>query len=317
MPFLLALGLALILTPAARFVGRSTGLVDRPTQSELKIHARPVPVLGGVSVLASTFVAASVVGSLPSNALVAAVLVALLAGVVDDVRPVAPPVRVALLVGSGIVLALGSPAADPGLRLALPVLVLVCANAVNLVDGQDGLAGGLGAIAALGLAWLAARSGQDAAVLGLALAGALVGFLVWNRPPARIYLGNGGAYAVGTVLASMAGGVVAEDGWRGLLAAGACLTVFAFELVFTVFRRVWSGRSLVRGDRLHSYDLMAARGRSRAAITLAFCGAGVAAAGLGSIVGAVPLPFAMLLSAAVAFAAGAVGLWLSPALGRR
>jgi UDP-N-acetylmuramyl pentapeptide phosphotransferase/UDP-N-acetylglucosamine-1-phosphate transferase len=132
-------------------------------------------------------------------------------------------------------------------------------NAVNLIDGQDGLAGGLGAIASVGLAAVIAANGADP-TLALVVAGALVGFLAWNLPPARVFLGNGGAYGLGALLTVLAAQATAGHGWHGLLAAALCLGVFAFELTFTVVRRLLGSQRLATGDRRHSYDLL---GRSR------------------------------------------------------
>jgi UDP-N-acetylmuramyl pentapeptide phosphotransferase/UDP-N-acetylglucosamine-1-phosphate transferase len=157
----------------------------------------------------------------------------------------------------------------------------VCANAMNIMDGQDGLAGLLGLVASLGLAVLARAAGLDAAaVVGFALAGALGGFLLWNRPPARVFLGNGGAYAVGAVLGMLAWFVAAVGGLRGLLAAGACLGPFAFEVIFTVIRRIRGGERVAAGDRLHSYDLVA-RTAGRPASTVVFGILGLLSAGIG------------------------------------
>jgi UDP-N-acetylmuramyl pentapeptide phosphotransferase/UDP-N-acetylglucosamine-1-phosphate transferase len=147
--------------------------------------------------------------------------------------------------------------------------------------------------------------------VGLAATGSLLGFLPWNWPRARLFLGNGGAYAVGVVLAFLAARLVALDGWRGLLAAGACLGVFAFEVVFTVARRVLSGGAVTAGDRLHSYDLLSRSG-GRIRSTLSFWLLGLLAAGIGVVVGAVPLPVGALLTA-VAAAGGTVWglrLWI-------
>ena len=117
------------------------------------------------------------------------------------------------------------------------------------------------------------------ASLGLALAGALAGFLLWNRPPASIFLGNGGAYAVGLLLATMTAAIATAGGWRGLAAAGVCLGVFAFELTFTVVRRLRSRTRLTEGDREHTYDILAMRLGSRPRSTAVLLGAGAACAG--------------------------------------
>jgi UDP-GlcNAc:undecaprenyl-phosphate/decaprenyl-phosphate GlcNAc-1-phosphate transferase len=309
MVFFVALALALVLTPAARRVGLATGLADHPGPGGLKIHAQPIPVLGGVAVVVATGGALGVLGAAPVRMVGAAVAVALAAGLIDDARPLPPSLRVGLLAGAGALLVAWAPTlplSGVAAALVLVLLLMACANAVNLIDGQDGLAGGLAAIAALGLVVLAVRAGGwPDGELGLALAGALTGFLVWNRPPARIFLGNGGAYAIGALLAVLAATVAALDGWRGLLAAGVCLGPFAFELAFTVARRLASRSGLATGDRNHSYDLLArAAGRTRA--TLVLWAVGALAAATAVLIGSVPLA----LGTAVAAAALAVGALL-------
>lgn len=280
MSFLIGLGFALVLTPMARRAATATGLVDRPKNPLLAIHARPVPLLGGPAVIAAALIAAAIVGDGLPASIVAATMVAVATGLADDVRPLPPLLRLALHAGAGVILAADGFGIDPLGALGgagVVVLLVACTNAVNMIDGQNGLAGGLVAAAAAGLAFVH-PGGSGARALGLALAGAAAAFLLWNVP-GRIFLGNSGAYAAGAMLAALAASASAE-GWRGLLAAAACLGVFAFEILFTVGRRVRTGAGLLTGDRLHSYDIVAERtGRLRS--TYAFWTAGVAAAGVG------------------------------------
>jgi UDP-GlcNAc:undecaprenyl-phosphate GlcNAc-1-phosphate transferase len=306
--FVLALTLGVVLTPAAAMAGRALGLVDRPGPDALKIHRRPVPLTGGVGVVVAAAVAAWITGDPFVTGLWVAALVALVVGTVDDRRSLPPVARV----GGVVVAALAFVATTEAVRGAGPVwwvvaalLVLVCANAVNIVDGQDGLAGLLGVVSSLGLAVLARAAGLDAASLvGFALAGALGGFLLWNRPPARVFLGNGGAYAVGALLGMLAWFVTAVGGLRGLLAAGACLGPFAFEVIFTVARRIRGGATLAGGDRLHSYDLVA-RTAGRAASTIVFVILGILSGGVGILIWFVPVAGIPLAVAAALLA----GLW--------
>jgi UDP-GlcNAc:undecaprenyl-phosphate GlcNAc-1-phosphate transferase len=306
MSFLIALVAAVLLTPVAGWVGRAAGFVDRPGD-ELKIHPRAVPTLGGVAVLGAVAVSIAVAERWPGWGVAAAAGLALVIGMADDRWSLPPWARAILVASSGFVLVWGS--ALPGrtviVGLGVVLLVLACANAVNIMDGQDGLAGGLVAIAALGLAAAGWVEGETAPAIMLPLGGALVGFLAWNRPPARVFLGNGGAYAVGLLLAFGAARLVLDVGWPGLLSAGACLGVFAFELVFTVVRRRVSGGSVAAGDRLHSYDLVALR-TGRSGSTLVFLGFGLAAATLGVFLVAVPLWAGVVTAAA---ASGAAALW--------
>jgi UDP-GlcNAc:undecaprenyl-phosphate GlcNAc-1-phosphate transferase len=272
MSFFVAIALALVLTWAARRLGLATGLVDLPAAAApadghppgaepLKIHTVPIPVLGGLGVVAAVLGALALTGAGLPAAAVAGVVLATAIGLVDDIRPQPASVRLAALTVAGIPIALGLPLdrLDPLARPGVVVLLLLLANAVNLIDGQDGLAGGLGAIASVGLAAVIAANGADPA-FALVVAGALVGFLAWNLPPARVFLGNGGAYGLGALLTVLAAQATIGHGWHGLLAAALCLGVFAFELTFTVVRRLVGAQRLATGDRRHSYDLI---GRSR------------------------------------------------------
>lgn len=309
------MALSLLLTPVARVLGIRVGLVDTPEPGALKIHERAVSLLGGVAVVAAAMGGLALLGEWLPGAIVSAGIVALAVGLLDDIRPLPPLVRVGSLALAAAFLAIGGflngfPA--PMAVAATVLLVLASANGVNIVDGQDGLAGGLAAIAASGLAALAMLADRaDAAVLGLALAGALTGFLMWNRPPARIFLGNGGAYAVGTLLAAQALVVIEADGLRGLLAAGVCLGIFAFEVAFTVTRRLLGGDPLAAGDRLHSYDVLVQAGVRREVVTLVFWGLGALAGALALLIGRLPLTGASLTSLAAVVVAAVAGaaLW--------
>lgn len=320
MSFLLALGLGIVLIPAARRVGIAFGLVDRPSEEEtgsgeLKIHDRPVPVLGGLAVVAAALGAGAILGSQPSPWLYAAVLGALAVGLLDDLRPLSPWVRIVALLLAGGALALGGWRVSPLGPLSVAAVVLLapgCANAVNLMDGQDGLAGGLATLAALGLAGTMALTADGPAdtAAGLALAGALVAFLAWNRPPASIFLGNGGAYAVGVMLAALAASASAAGGWTGLLAAGASLLPFGFELAFTAARRLRWRAPLTRGDRGHSYDLLSAALGSRLRSTIVCWGVGAGSAALALGIALLPLAAGIGLAGVVAMASLAAGAWL-------
>jgi len=292
-PFFVAIALALVLTWAARRLGLATGLVDRPPAApppgegppgveHLKIHSVPIPVLGGLGVVAAVGGALLVAGAdLPLLA-VAGVVMATAIGLVDDARPQPASVRLVALAVAGVPIAAGLPLGQLGMaaRVGVVVLLLLMANAVNLIDGQDGLAGGLGAIASVGLAAVIAANGADP-LLALVVAGALVGFLAWNLPPARVFLGNGGAYGLGALLTVLAAQATIGHGWHGLLAAALCLGVFAFELTFTVVRRLVGSQGLATGDRRHSYDLLGRSRGNRDRSTLAMWTLGAVSAGAG------------------------------------
>jgi UDP-GlcNAc:undecaprenyl-phosphate/decaprenyl-phosphate GlcNAc-1-phosphate transferase len=312
-PFVIALAVGLALTPLARWAGLALGIVDRPAGDDLKIHAEPISLLGGVASITSAMAAQLLVRRGLPWPVVAAVVMSLAVGLLDDRFQLPALLRVALIGGAGVILVAGNVGID-GIGLAVGVgvilLVLACANAVNIVDGQDGLAGGVAAVAGLGAAGvLALLDDGVGASLGLALGGALVAFLVWNRPPARIFLGDGGAYAVGTILAVLAVRAAEAGGLRGLLAVGAALGILAFEVGFSVIRRLMSGADLAGGDRLHSYDLAASLW-GRTGSTLTFWALGTLCAAAALAVAILPLLAGALLLGTGLLLGASWGVWL-------
>jgi UDP-N-acetylmuramyl pentapeptide phosphotransferase/UDP-N-acetylglucosamine-1-phosphate transferase len=222
------------------------------------------------------------------------------------------------LVAGGMMAAAGvtfSPLGGAG-EVAVVLSVPALANAVNIVDGQDGLAGGLAAVAATGVTLVLAAQGH-AGALGPALVASLLAFLVWNRPPAKVFLGDGGAYAVGGALALLAAG--ASSSWQALLGTMVCLGIFWLELCSTVVRRVVQRESLAGGDRGHVYDLLAAELSSRTRATAVMVAAGMAFATLGWVTAQVPLAVGIGIAGAAAGggAAGVLVLWKARRSGPR
>jgi UDP-N-acetylmuramyl pentapeptide phosphotransferase/UDP-N-acetylglucosamine-1-phosphate transferase len=285
-----AFATALVLGMLARRLGPVVGAMDRPDGTTMKPHPDAVSWLGGAAAVGGLAAGLATEGWPLPWAGAAAVGGAFALGLADDALDVPPVLRLAAQVGLGLLLAGGGLAADalPGAALAwtaAAVLFAAALNAVNMVDGMDGLAGIIGAISALGLALIAARSGHDGSmVVALATAGALAGFLVHNLPPARLYLGDNGAYALAAALT-----VVVLAGSRtvaGLVGGATCLGVFLVDLLLSVLRRVVRRRRLTAGDRDHLYDQLQGRGLAPrwtlavcAVVHVAFVAVGVRAAG--------------------------------------
>ncbi len=189
-------------------------------------------------------------------------------GVADDRFDLSPVLRLLGQLAVGAAVAVTCPVHLPGAarrRLVVAVTVLLI-NGVNLIDGLDMLAAGVAAVAAVGFAVALHGSGRQLAV---ALAASLVGFLVYNRPPARVYLGDGGSYLLGTALTVL----LAESWGPGVpvpvgVAALALVALPVAEVAFAVVRRARGRRSLMAGDRGHPYDRLVARGWPRPAASL-------------------------------------------------
>jgi UDP-GlcNAc:undecaprenyl-phosphate GlcNAc-1-phosphate transferase len=248
---------ALVMTPAAMGLARRTGLLDRP--GPLKIQQRPVPYLGGLAVAAGLAVAVITATPLLAVPLGAALIL----GVVDDADHIKPLLRLAVEAAIGIATAAVLPTRIGGpLGWILVTLVVVAViNGVNMIDGLDALAAGVALACAVGFAVVLDGDGRT---LALGLTGALAAFLLFNRPPARIYLGDGGAYLIGAALASLL--VLAWAPKRPIAVSVGSLALVACpvgELALTVLRRRWAGRPLSTGDRDHVYDQLVRRGWSR------------------------------------------------------
>jgi len=200
--------------------------------------------------------------------------------------------------------------------LAALVLVVSGANAFNMTDNADGLAAGTGALALGGLALLLrpATGCGWAALAGLAGAGALAGFLVWNRPPARLYLGDAGALALGAVGAALvAVHVRAAGATADLLALPFVIGYALVDPAYAVLGRLRRGAPPWRGGVDHlSHDLGASlRGWPRAWRLVMAVQAFSVLSGLGVLEGV--LPTWTLAATACPWA----GLWLAGSRGRR
>jgi UDP-GlcNAc:undecaprenyl-phosphate GlcNAc-1-phosphate transferase len=211
-----------ILTPVMRLVATRYGVVDSPSESH-KTHKSPVPYLGGVAiaigVIGVTYVASLVSDFsretffLASTVLIPAIIMGIV-GLVDDLRSLSPWPRFLIQSLFGIAISvllvatntLGSPFGDNWVDIPITTLFIVgITNSINFFDNIDGGASGALAIAALFLFILSLQGGQFLiAALSIVLAGATLGFLLWNKPPARIYMGDAGALFIGILIASLA-----------------------------------------------------------------------------------------------------------------
>jgi UDP-GlcNAc:undecaprenyl-phosphate GlcNAc-1-phosphate transferase len=332
----IAFALSLLLTPLARVVARRLDLVDRP--GGYKAHGEATPLLGGLAV-AVAFVAVAVgsvvavragnVADVVAMALGAAIIVAV--GLVDDIRGLSAGNKLlwqGLAAGiAGLTLGLLGVRVDLFLNWEpLPLALLTAlwvvgvTNAMNMLDNMNGLCAGLGAIAAACLAIFNLRTGEVAVALAaIALSGACLGFLPWNWPRGRIFLGDTGSMLIGFALATLSVmGVYTRGAELPILAVLAPLFVLAiplFDTAVVIVLRLRSGDRPWAPDRRHLSHRLVARGmRPTAAVATiwaAALGCGVAALLLPTT-GAGEAPLLLLLVGsllvAVFAAAGSRGL---------
>lgn len=215
--FLGALALSAILVRASITIAHRYEILDAP-DGERKLQNYAIPKLGGVAI-AVAFTGCSLILLAPSEHPIVIVealgillpaIAAAAVGYVDDKRGLVPGVRLALqaVVGLAIAISLNGTVNITGSQiidsLIVVIWVMALINGVNLLDNSDGLAGATVLVSSLIAAAVAAVFGQVViASLGLALAGTAAGFLVLNWNPARVYMGDSGAYFLGTMLAAL------------------------------------------------------------------------------------------------------------------
>ncbi len=268
--------LALLVTPLATRFARRFDLVDRP--SGRKIHEKPIPRIGGVAIFFAFF--APFTGTLIyTNDLIAKIhsepalfLVALgaaivfLMGLADDLFRLHPMFKFAVQILSASLAYAGgliiSQLQLPGIAaiklgwLSVPVTIfwfLLVINAINLIDGLDGLAAGVCFFASLTLLVLSILGGRYLVAAGLAaLAGACLGFLRYNFNPASIFMGDSGSYFLGYMLAALSiVGSMKSQTTVAVLIPVIALGLPLMDTVLATIRRFLIGKQIFQPDRSH------------------------------------------------------------------
>jgi UDP-GlcNAc:undecaprenyl-phosphate GlcNAc-1-phosphate transferase len=310
--FAVSAAVTFLTTPLVRQIALRIGWIDRP--SDRKVHPTPTPTVGGLAIhlgVLAGLVAArflpflrglyDTTSDLDAAAIAGTVIVML--GVVDDTRGVSAIGKLAgQVLVAGIVVLLGvqlvyfyfpgqgvlSNPPDVAVPLTI-VWILVVVNAVNLIDGLDGLAAGMVAIAAsaffIYMAWPAPGAEVEAtttAVLSAIAAGAAIGFLPWNFHPAKIFMGDSGALLLGLVMAvaTIAGvGRDIEGPQPGDLAVIAIpiavpllvLAVPLLDVALAIVRRMRRGIGISHADKEHIHHRLLDIGHShRQAVLLMY-----------------------------------------------
>ena len=289
--FAMAGALSCWITERARIVALRRGVLAQV--SERSSHSLPTPRLGGVGLALGFGIGLALIWWLADRAPwmdlgfrstpgIALVCLAtgwagmFLTGLADDIKDLRPQVKLACMSVAGGAGAIGfwiaggsgdlSVAGQMGVGIATLVWILFFTNAYNFMDGLDGLAGTFALIVGLTFALILQRgyAGGLALLPPMALAGAAGGFLIWNRPPARVFMGDAGSLSTGYALACFA--MVGSDG-RGdwplpAHAAGIALMPFIFDVVLTLIRRARRGENVMRAHREHLYQRVQQTGLS-------------------------------------------------------
>tara|TARA_R110002073_G_scaffold17367_10_gene65380 strand:+ start:3684 stop:4694 length:1011 start_codon:yes stop_codon:yes gene_type:complete len=312
LPLIAAFATALLLGWAMR----RAGIIDRPNQRSN--HDRPTPRGGGLGILAGFFIALALMPEQPpaSGAMLAGLAlcggIAGLTGLLDDLFTLSETLKFIILAALSLALAA---IAGPVLHLAvnLPWIiglagtglwVFTCSNAVNFMDGSDGLIAAclIPACLVLGL-----TGGGDIAMASFALAAALAGFAVWNAPLLRargtLFAGDAGALGASVLFAGLAlrWAAIGPDGTVWL--AALLILPLLGDVLLTMAARAKAGRRLFAPHRAHAYQLLIRTGSSHRRVAAIWAGLSLACGGLVMVGAAGPagLKFGVFLVGVIGF----------------
>lgn len=291
--FFIAAAVAAIMAPISIRLAHRLDIIDRP-RDDRRIHERPIPRFGGLSIMIGSMAAMIIPAGMNSKiqtAMIGGILMYLL-GAMDDIKNLKPIVKfvgqtgiATLMYAMGIRISFMSkyifaiPAGvntkmilNDTLSFVITVLWIVgITNAVNLMDGMDGLAAGATMIMALSMAYVAyihgIRLGMVPVCIALvAVAGGCAGFLPFNFYPAKTFMGDGGALYLGYMIAVLS--VISplkRATFVGAIIPMLALAVPIFDTAFAMIRRIARHESIMKADKghLHHHLLAAGFGQRR------------------------------------------------------
>jgi UDP-GlcNAc:undecaprenyl-phosphate GlcNAc-1-phosphate transferase len=297
-PFAVALIVSFFSSPIAKKIAVRLNAIDVP-KDERRIHKKPVALMGGVAVIIGftvsilyTFLVyepentANWFSSLPTMKVVGflvGLVIVVVMGIIDDIHPLTSKVKFPIqLIAAAVVVLSGTQIkfitvsvsdiryipVNEILSIILSILWIAgITNAVNLIDGLDGLAAGVSGIAALSLFVVSVMMTPDIhivfAILYVALAGSIMGFLPYNFNPAKIFLGSTGAYFLGFVFAVIS----IEGATKAYTALTMIVSLIAlgfpiFDMLFAIIRRTMNRKPIGEGDRGHIHHRLVDMGIS-------------------------------------------------------
>lgn len=296
--FLAAFAVSVICTPLAIKLAPKIGAVDVPKDAR-RVHTKPMPRFGGMAIFIGTMAVIMVFLEKDSQlwGVILSGTLMYLVGVVDDLKGIPAKVKLLGQIACATILYCFSIRITtmanllpwgPGLIrfpvvisfLVTVVWIVGVTNAVNLIDGLDGLAAGVCCIASLSIAYTAhLHDRMTTCSIMSALAGACVGFLMFNFNPAKIFMGDSGSLFLGYMLASVS--LLGDTPLKSttILATLVPICVLAlplFDTTFAILRRLWTHRPIMEADRGHLHHrIMAIGWGQRRTVLILYCISGV------------------------------------------
>ena len=256
---------SLILTPIVIAVSKKLDIVDRPNFR--KIHTKPISMLGGSAILLSFFIGIWLGAPIEREIkpLLLGAIVIYLVGLFDDLYDLKPILKLigqviaaSIVVFYGVTIDFISIPIGPTIHfgwLSIPITIfwiVAITNAINLIDGLDGLAAGVSTIALVTIAFIAILQGNIFIIMICSvLIGSLLGFLVFNFHPAKIFLGDSGALLLGFII-----GFLSLLGFKNITFISlffpiVILAVPFIDTLFAMIRRVKRGQHIMQADKSH------------------------------------------------------------------
>ena len=287
--FLIAGGVAFILTPLIRRLSLAMNWLDKPNWR--KLNKKPMPLLGGVAIylgFALSLILLIYKEPFAANAykllgLLWTTFIVVLIGIADDIHGLTPRRKLFYQAVSAMIIYLfgysiikvssplgGSFHAPELLRMILTIIWIIgFTNAINLIDGLDGLSSGVVAIISGSLFFAALKSNNPImAILAIVLCGSSLGFLPHNFYPAKIFMGDSGSMFLGFMLSIIS----IEGAYKGATFAAMLVPVIAMAIPFldtslSIIRRILSGRGIFKADKEHIHHrLMLREGSQKKAV---------------------------------------------------
>ncbi len=267
-----AFALSFASTPLVRMFAFRIGAIDDPKRDNRRMHKEPIPRIGGLAIflgfMASVLLFAEI--DTQMRGILFGVVIIMVLGLIDDITPLPALLKFAVQICAALIPVFSGVRIDvitnpnflssnPYFSLgnwAIPVTVVwivAITNSVNFIDGLDGLAVGVSSISAVSMLIIAVMLfSPNIAVVSAALAGACIGFMPYNLNPAKIFMGDVGATAIGFVLACLS--VQGLFKFYALISFAVPFMILAlpiFDEVFAVVRRLLKGQNPMSPDRGH------------------------------------------------------------------
>lgn len=281
--FTVAFAISLAATPFVITLAHKIGAVDVP-DSQRRVHKKPIPRLGGLAIFYGFLIAllcfAKIDQQLRGILIGALIIVGI--GIIDDVKQLRALIKLAAQILAAVIVvlhnvritAISVPSfiSESGILhlgiFSIPITIawiVIVTNAVNLIDGLDGLAVGISSIASFSLFFIAILGGeQNVAIISAALAGGCLGFLPYNFNPAKIFMGDTGSQFLGFMLSA----ICIQGLFKGYVIISFIIPLLIlglplFDTIFAILRRAWNHKPIMGADRGHLHHRLLDSGFSQ------------------------------------------------------